>query len=296
MSCEYLTGDKQRETDWQRTIRRKALFIIGLLVLLLAGMSRGDTIGTAWTTRDFSLLSTPMEYVPYTNDTLGYITYPSSNYDPTNLNGIVQYAFTLADAGDYYFIAKVRCIDSGHNSVYVDVDQYPTNPAAVCDFEPTGTNWVRQPMGWRGTGPADMAVTNVWTLSAGDHTLVIAGREPDTQISVIELWKVNAFQPTPMVVLAWDPSPDDNLNADSTIAGYRVHYGTASGSYPMVKNVGHSYSTSIDALSYGVTYYFAATCVGTNQMESDFSNEISYTVPLPAPTTPVGLKVRPTIE
>lgn len=82
------------------------------------------------------------------------------------------------------------------------------------------------------------------------------------------------------VKLAWDPSPD------AGVASYQIHYGITSGSYRSVTNAGLATELTITGLTMGVTYYFAATAVGTNQLESDFSNEISYTPPLPTNTPP----------
>ncbi|MCU0772614.1 MAG: tandem-95 repeat protein [Verrucomicrobia bacterium] len=82
------------------------------------------------------------------------------------------------------------------------------------------------------------------------------------------------------VTLAWDPSPD------AGVGSYRLHYGTASGNYTSVTNAGLSTTVTVTGLVEGTTYYFGATAVGTNQLESDFSNEISYTVPLPQNTAP----------
>lgn len=82
------------------------------------------------------------------------------------------------------------------------------------------------------------------------------------------------------VILAWDPSPD------AGIAYYRLHYGTASGVYTSSTNAGLATTATVDGLVAGTTYYFGATAVGTNQLESDFSNEIVHTVPLPSNTPP----------
>ncbi|MCU0788250.1 MAG: Ig-like domain-containing protein, partial [Verrucomicrobia bacterium] len=75
------------------------------------------------------------------------------------------------------------------------------------------------------------------------------------------------------VTLAWDPSPD------AGVAGYRLHYGTASGIYTGYTNAGAATTLTVRGLLDGTTYYFSATAVGTNQLESDFSNEIVYSVP-----------------
>ncbi len=79
------------------------------------------------------------------------------------------------------------------------------------------------------------------------------------------------------VTLAWDPSPD------AGVGSYRVHYGTSPGDYNAATNAGLATSCTVTGLAPGLTYYFAATAVGTNQLESDFSNEVGYTVPIPSP-------------
>jgi fibronectin type 3 domain-containing protein len=88
---------------------------------------------------------------------------------------------------------------------------------------------------------------------------------------------LSAVQP---VSLVWDPSPD------AGVGNYRVHYGTASGVYGQTTNAGLATNLTVQGLTEGNTYFFAVTAVGTNQLESDFSNEVIYNVPLPSNTTP----------
>jgi sulfur relay (sulfurtransferase) complex TusBCD TusD component (DsrE family) len=82
------------------------------------------------------------------------------------------------------------------------------------------------------------------------------------------------------VTLAWDPSPD------SAIAGYRLYEGVASGTYTNVIDVRNATSATVSNLVNGVTYFFAVTAYDTNGQESDFSDEISYTVPWPTDSPP----------
>jgi hypothetical protein len=76
------------------------------------------------------------------------------------------------------------------------------------------------------------------------------------------------------VSLAWDP------NSESNVAGYRVYYGHSSRTYPFVVDAGTDNTGIINNLQEGVTYYFAVTAYNDSGLESDFSGEISYTVPL----------------
>jgi hypothetical protein len=75
------------------------------------------------------------------------------------------------------------------------------------------------------------------------------------------------------VTLAWTPNTAPN------VAGCNLYYGAASGTYTDMVNPGTATSTTISGLVEGRTYYFAATSYDTLGMESDFSNEASYTVP-----------------
>ena len=77
------------------------------------------------------------------------------------------------------------------------------------------------------------------------------------------------------VTLAWDP------NSDPNVSGYKVYYGPDSGTYPFVINAGNKTTQLVANLQHGTTYYFAVTAYNVQGLESDFSGEIPYTVPLP---------------
>jgi chitinase len=76
------------------------------------------------------------------------------------------------------------------------------------------------------------------------------------------------------VNLEWDP------NAEPDLAGYRIHWGSTSGSYTFSMDVGNNTTCTITDLEEGQTYYFAATAYDSADDESDFSSEVSYTVPV----------------
>jgi hypothetical protein len=90
------------------------------------------------------------------------------------------------------------------------------------------------------------------------------------------------------VTIAWDP------NTESDLAGYRIHYGTASGSYSVHTDVHNVTSCTVTGLADGQTYYFAATAYDTSGNESGYSNQVSYSIPTAgngapsAPSTPSG--------
>jgi hypothetical protein len=80
------------------------------------------------------------------------------------------------------------------------------------------------------------------------------------------------------VTLEWDPSPD------AWVAGYAIHYGTASSNWTVRIDVGNVTSCTITNLTPGTTYYFVATAYAADGQESLPSNEVAYTVPTGQPT------------
>ena len=82
------------------------------------------------------------------------------------------------------------------------------------------------------------------------------------------------------VKLSWDPSPD------VPVAGYAIYYGTASHMYTDKISLGNATSVTISNLVAGTTYYFAATAYDDAGLESPFSNEAVYTVPLDTSNQP----------
>jgi hypothetical protein len=85
------------------------------------------------------------------------------------------------------------------------------------------------------------------------------------------------------VTLAWNPSPDSN------VTGYRLYYGTASHNYTNTVPADLSATATVAGLAEGATYVFAVTAINNLGMESDYSNEISYTVPSTGPRLEVRI-------
>jgi hypothetical protein len=75
------------------------------------------------------------------------------------------------------------------------------------------------------------------------------------------------------VTLAWDPNPETD------VGGYMVYHGTASRNYTNAVNVRNVTTNTVSGLVNGVTYFFAVTAYNTNGLESDFSDEVRYSVP-----------------
>jgi hypothetical protein len=82
---------------------------------------------------------------------------------------------------------------------------------------------------------------------------------------------INASAFAADVTLAWD------ANSETDLAGYKVYYGTSSGNYPNVINVGKVTTYTVASLGPG-TYFFAVTAYNSSNAESGFSNEVSKAV------------------
>lgn len=91
------------------------------------------------------------------------------------------------------------------------------------------------------------------------------------------------------VTVSWDP------NSEPDLGGYKIYYGTESGTYDKVVNVGSITSQKIENLTDGQTYYFVVTAYDASGNESSFSAEVNIVVQPPqdteAPKAPVNVKV-----
>jgi hypothetical protein len=88
------------------------------------------------------------------------------------------------------------------------------------------------------------------------------------------LWTQRDFAQSPSAVtLAWNPS------LASGIAGYNLYTGVASQTYTNMVSLGNVTNSVLSGLVTGTTYFFSVTAVDAAGLESQFSNEISYSVP-----------------
>jgi hypothetical protein len=92
------------------------------------------------------------------------------------------------------------------------------------------------------------------------------------------------------VKLGWD------AHIDIRLKGYKIHYGNAIGVYTTHIDVKNVTTYTVTDLIEGETYYFAATVYGSiPEIESDYSDELSYVVPFAPMTPPTGLKFSPKV-
>jgi len=87
--------------------------------------------------------------------------------------------------------------------------------------------------------------------------------------------------------LAWN-APTTYIDGTplNNLSGYKLYYGTASGSYSQNVDVGNTTSYNMSSLNDGTTYYFAVKAYDAAGSMSGYSNQVTYTTAaLPPPTT-----------
>jgi len=86
-------------------------------------------------------------------------------------------------------------------------------------------------------------------------------------------------QATTNVTLVW------NASSCTNVAGYKLYYGVASQTYTSLVSVANVTNATVGGLVEGTTYYFAATTLDSQGIESPPSTEINYTVPTNSSST-----------
>ena len=84
------------------------------------------------------------------------------------------------------------------------------------------------------------------------------------------------------VTLTWDASSDPD------VTGYKIYYGTQSGTYSEMVDAGSATTVTLTDLVIGTTYYIAATAYDSYGYESDYSNEVQYTASADDPPVNLG--------
>jgi hypothetical protein len=87
-----------------------------------------------------------------------------------------------------------------------------------------------------------------------------------------------------------------NANTESDLAGYKLYYGTVTGTYGTPVVLGKVTSFQLTGLRDGTVYYLALTAFDTSANDSGFSLEVSASTGPPPedltpPDPPTGVKV-----
>jgi hypothetical protein len=111
-------------------------------------------------------------------------------------------------------------------------------------------------------------------------------------IGIISLLLLSVgFGYTGQATLSWvAPTTNEDGTPLTDLAGYKIYYGTTSGTYTKNLDVGNVNTFSMTGLQTG-TYYFVATAYNTAKLESGYSNEVSKNI-TNKPSAPSGCSIK----
>lgn len=117
------------------------------------------------------------------------ILYQTTTVSDATSGGTAAFNFSLANAGSFVIQALVSATNLANNSLYVNIDGAPQDPGMSWDILPVTSGFEQRLVSWRGTGTsdADQFVPQIFVLSAGNHQVIIKGREAYTQLQSFSL-------------------------------------------------------------------------------------------------------------
>jgi hypothetical protein len=99
--------------------------------------------------------------------------------------GRIRWRVTIPEAGEYIVKALVRALDNGADSMFIEFDAEPNASSMWCVI-PLTMGVEERTANWLGSGGAAPEFDpKIWTLSAGEHTLYIRGREAGCALDTI---------------------------------------------------------------------------------------------------------------
>lgn len=195
----------------------------------------------------------------------------SDGYVTTSLNG---FGVTVSNT-------NITPIISGSPSAFVtEVSFYSFIPSANdVDGDELVFSITNKPV-WASFNTSTGALTGTPGVGdAGTYGGIIISVSDGTATATLSSFgiDVNAGSATGVATLSWTPptTKTDGSGLDD-LSGYKIRYGTSSGSYPNEINVGNAGIAAyvVENLPSN-TYYFVVTAYNTSGVESTYSNEVS---------------------
>jgi hypothetical protein len=122
--------------------------------------------------------------------------YVSQSITTTTISstGEALFNFTITNAGNYVIQALVNAPGDSANSFYVNIDAQPVDPTMCWDIFPFTTNFQSRIVSWRGNGgdTNNQYIPKIFTLAAGAHQIIFAGREAGTELESFSLLELPA--------------------------------------------------------------------------------------------------------
>jgi hypothetical protein len=122
--------------------------------------------------------------------------------------GRAVYTFRVPASGNYLLVGTVNAPTSSENSLFVSINGEPADPYEIWDI-PVTTGYEAREVSWRGNGTSDANefAPKVFALSAGEHSLIVIGREPNVSLDRFEVFPATTpvpMPPTRLRVIAQD--------------------------------------------------------------------------------------------
>jgi len=102
--------------------------------------------------------------------------------------GSLVYNITNAIPGNYVIWAQVKAPSTNANSFYINIDAQPTDPMMIWNLA-VSSALTNEVVSWQGISDF---VPKVFFLSAGNHQVIVRGREANVQLGAI------TFMPAPL--------------------------------------------------------------------------------------------------
>ena len=117
----------------------------------------------------------------------GYIS-QSTETDITS-GGRAAYSFTITNAGNYLIQFTVNAPSEAKNSVFVNIDAEPEDPAMIWHI-PVTSGFESQVVSWQGAGTFDSPefAPKPFYLTVGSHQLIVRGREAGVQLDSFSIY------------------------------------------------------------------------------------------------------------
>ena len=228
----------------------------------------------------------------------------TSTYTGTVENGYYTLSIQLLDNGQLVMgsveIARIvtgqtttgtynyTSINVGKGSIIVNITPAITNPIPVTVSGAVATVATGTPVNLSASVPAGNTVTYVWyvngasvgtgatfalntatsPLSVGSYRVDCVALSTNGQNGGDSTFFMNVTATT-SATLQW------NASTSTSVTGYKIYVGMASGQYGTGIAVGNVLTYTVTGLAKGVMYYFVATAVSSTG-ESGYSNEISW--------------------
>jgi hypothetical protein len=93
----------------------------------------------------------------------------------------MTYTFSVSDPGDYVIVGSVNASSQANNSLYINVDADPDS-TMVWYIAPTA-GFEERFASWGGSDTGSGTIPKTFTLAAGQHTIVVRGREDLTYLA-----------------------------------------------------------------------------------------------------------------